>query len=156
MVLIKKQSSHYRELCFLIEQQHLVIMNHARMRNVICFLIIIILICACNSGLRSLRNMYGKELYSGHQHVFSGIKLILNEDSTFECSEGGLAMKYSKGTWVLNQNKKSITLKSLIFIDHVDNSQIADTVFWNLDNTVVEILNSRKVKINDQILSLKK
>ena len=115
-----------------------------------------ILISACNNGLRNLRNMYGKEFYNGHQHIQSGIKLIINEDSTFEYSEGGLVIKYSNGTWVLNQNKKSITLKSLIFIDYVDNNVIADTVFFNLDNTIVEILNPRKVKINDKILYLKK
>lgn len=129
-------------------------MYHIRKRKV-PFLAVVLLLYSCSNKLEILTSLYGKELEASQGHLFSPSKLILYKDSTFEYSEGGPALKYSKGTWVLNADKKSITLESINGRKLNIDKQLVDTVFLNLDGTVVKLRSKKEVKINQTILYLK-
>ncbi|WP_324556701.1 hypothetical protein [Agriterribacter sp.] len=117
---------------------------------------VVLLSYSCSNKLKILTSLYGKELEAPQDHLFSPSKLIIYKDSTFEYSEGGPALKYSKGVWVLNADKKSIKLESIKGITPKIDKQLVDTVFLNLDGTVVKLRSKKEVKINQTIFYLKK
>lgn len=130
-------------------------MYHIRKRKVL-FLAVVLLSYSCSNKLKILTSLYGKELATSQGHLFSPGKLIIYRDSTFEYSEGGPALKYSKGRWVLNADKKSIILESTRGMESKIDKQLVDTVFLNLDGTIVKLRSKKEVEMNQTILYLKK
>ncbi|PVD53788.1 hypothetical protein DC498_04570 [Terrimonas sp.] len=125
-------------------------MYHIRKRKLL-FLAVVLLAYSCNNKLKILTSLYGKELEASQSHLFSPSKLILYKDSTFEYSEGGPALKYSKGVWILNADKKSVTLGSIKGIEQKIDKQLVDTVFINLDGKIVKLRSKKKVEMNQTI-----
>ena len=137
-----------------VKLQHSAIMYHTKIRNTTFFIALSFIFHSCSVGQQTLNNIYGKEFYSGQGHLYSGIKLVIYEDSTFEYSEGGPVLTYSKGKWFPNTDKTSITLISIKEMSKAD-KQSPDTLFINLDNAIVRIMSKKKITINARILYVK-
>ena len=130
-------------------------MYHIRKRKVL-FIALVLLSYSCSNKLKILASISGKELVTSQGHLFSPSRLMIYKDSTFEYSEGGAALKYSKGMWILNDDKKSITLMSARGMEHKTNKQLIDTVFISLNGTTIKLKSKREVEMNQTIFYLKK
>ena len=116
--------------------------------DVIACTIIILNFCGCNSGIKKLPNIYGKKLSTPQGHLFSPRQLYIYGDSTFQYTEGGPALKYTKGKWI-KVDKSRIALKSINQIRQ--EKELRDTVFLDFDSMVVRIRGKNKVEMNNQL-----
>lgn len=136
----------------MLRLQRSIIMCHIK-DSCILSLIVMLIFSSCTIGVKRLSNLFGKKLSTPQGHLFSSSQLVIYSDSTFEYTEGGPALKYSKGKWIINGDKKSITLISLNQ-HYVINKHLVDTVFLNFDSINVKIKRKNKVVMNSKVFSL--
>jgi len=107
---------------------------------------------SCNNEIKKLHNLYNKELSTAQGPLFPASKLFIYSDSTFKYEESGPALKISKGRWVLNEDRSSLTLISSNEYRATDKS-LLDTVFLDMNGMVVRIKNRHEVEVRDRRFS---
>jgi len=111
-------------------------------------ILIALVLCSCNTPLKTLTGLYGKELCAGGGDLCAPHKLYVYSDSTFEYNECGPVVMYSKGYWHLGNNRSQIMLQTINEQEHNISKKFIDTIFLDLNNTVLKIKKRKTLEMS--------